>query len=430
MTTESGQREAEAYLRVTSLAEYALAALKEKILEAVGALGDPNLVRARLAESRIKSRSSLVRKAQQHGWSFEESLSKAQDLVGLRLVCHNLQDTRRVADLLETSLRRDGLTVNRNDYVATPKPSGYRAIHLTFPMRIAFGNKEADIGCEIQIRSLLQHSWAELSRADVYSDEVSPSIKARMKALSKHLASADATADRMRNDIARPRRGRRPTSGQPLTAAAVAFLFRERFGEDPPDYLVQAVTRDTEGLSLRSDGIHAGLADQSFISRLKAAYEEASGWEAEATQLFGWVVQSLLSDKDAAVRLASADGRAVRSEIETIARREMLPDTIDRMLRPIEYPQKDEDYESKIEVWASALGASHRCISCGISIVDPEEFAAAAVKHYKVRGRLANSLRKRLAKAVQSGAIETGWWGTPSFCSYCSGALRNAISKD
>ncbi len=424
MAIGADQRESEAYSKVRRLAEHALADLRQRILKAVGALGDPNLVRARLADPRIKSPSSLIRKAQQHGWNFEESLSKAWDLVGLRLVCHNLQDVRRVADLLEESLRLDGLTVKRHDYVARPKTSGYRAIHLVFPMRVALGSNEADLGCEIQIRSLLQDSWAELSRADVYSGAVPPSIENRMKALSKLLARADATADKMRNDIARPRRGRRPISGKPLTDAAIAFLFREHFGDDPPDYLVRAVVRDTEGLDLRSDGIHAALADRSFIRRLQAAYEEASGWEAEPTQLFEWAVQSLPSGKDAVVRRASADGRTARREIEAIARREVLPDTMDRMLRLIEYPQKDEDPQYALEAWASVLGTSHSCAACGTSIVDPEAFAAAAVKHYKIRGRRVTVLREQLAAAAQSQALETGWWGSPSLCSHCSNAFN------
>lgn len=426
MAIDADQLESEVYSKVRSLAEHALAELRQRILKAVGALGDPNLVRARLADPRIKSPSSLMRKAQQHGWSFKESLSKAWDLVGLRLVCHNLQDVRRVADLLEESLQLDGLTVERHDYVVRPKPSGYQAIHLVFLMRVVLGSNEADLGCEIQIRSLLQDSWAELSRADVYSGAVPPSIENRMKALSKLLARADATADRMRNDIARPRRGRRPISGQPLTDAAIAFLFRERFGDDPPDYLVQAILRDTEGLDLRSDGIHAALTDESFIRRLQTAYEEASGWEAESTQLFEWAVQSLPLGKDAAVRRASAYGRTAWREIETIARREVLPDTIDQIFRLIEYPQKDEDSDSKLEAWASVLGASHSCAACATSIIDPEEFAAAAVKHYKIRGRRATVLRERLAEAAKSRVAEIGWWGSPSLCSCCS----NAFSKD
>jgi ppGpp synthetase/RelA/SpoT-type nucleotidyltranferase len=420
MAIGADQRESEAYSRVRSLAELALVDLRQRILKAVGALGDPNLVRARLTDPRIKSPSSLRRKAQQHGWSFEEALSKTWDLVGLRLVCHNLQDVRRVADLLEESLRLDGLTVKRHDYVARPKPSGYQAIHLVFPMRVALGINQADLGCEIQIRSLLQDSWAELSRADVYSGAVPPSIENRMKSLSKLLARADATADKMRNDIARPRRGRRPIAGQPLKGATIAFLFREHFGDNPPDYLVQAVIRDTEGLDLRSDGIHAALGDQSFIRRLQTAYEEASGWEAEPTQIFEWAVQSLPFGKDAAVRRASVDGRSARKDIEAIARREVLPDTIDQILRLAEYPQKDEDPASKLEVWASVLGASHNCAACGTSIVDPEEFAAAAVKHYKIRGRRATVLREQLAEAAQSRVPEIGWWGSPSLCSNCS----------
>jgi ppGpp synthetase/RelA/SpoT-type nucleotidyltranferase len=134
--------ELEAYEKVKRLAKVAKKDLQKKVATVIDGLGDPYLVRAKPVESRIKSPSSLARKAKQQRWSFAEALFTAQDLVGLRLVCHNLQDVRRVADLLEAALRGDGLNVNRHDYVTKPTRNGYQAIHLMIQMTVRLGTDE------------------------------------------------------------------------------------------------------------------------------------------------------------------------------------------------------------------------------------------------------------------------------------------------
>lgn len=430
MSTQPKNPPPRSYLKVRALAEPALAHLRQKIEQAASGLGDPYLVRASVAAARIKSPSSLARKAQQRGWDFEEALSKVQDLIGFRFVCHNLQDVRRVADLIEESLRRDGLAVKRDDYTGKPKRDGYRSMHLVFRMKTRLGNDEAEFGCEIQIRSLLQDSWAQLSRADVYSGEapVPTVVTRRMVALSKLLARADKIADGIRKDIVRPRRGRRPQSGQTLTDSAVAFLYRSRFGGDPPDYLVRVVRHDTEGMRLRADGLEVALGDEKLLDRLNQAYLDASGWDPEPPQLFRWVVLSLLVGTDGALRRAASEGRQGRREIEVIGRREALADVpkIDDILNGLEKAPKDADPEWDLERWASALGATNDCACCGTTIVDPDQFAEAAVRYFKVRGKKAEALHERLAEAARSTAVETGSWGSSTVCSYCN----HVLSKD
>ena len=428
MNAQFDKRPAGAYAEIRRLAELTVNDLKERIAHAVGALGDPYLVRARMDEPRIKSHQSLARKARQKGWSFQKTLSKVQDIVGFRLICNNLQDVYRAADLLEESLKNDGLTVRRDDCIAKPRPSGYRAIHLLFPMHVRMGKNEATLGCEIQIRSEFQDSWARLSRFDVYSSDVPKSIEKRMAALAKLLARADETAENIRIQVSRPRRGQRPTSRQSLTDSAIAFLYRDTFGEDPPDYFVRYLSRETEGLGLRSDAVHVALTDAALIDRIKSAYREAAGWEAEPTEVFSLAVRSVSLGKGGVLRRAASEGRAARREIESIARREMLSDlpAVDDMLASLEYRQKDEDTESQIERWACALGVSSSCVICGTTIVDPDEYATAAVKHYSVRGRRAESIRERIVEAVSSTAIETGSWEDPAICNYCA----NRLTKD
>jgi ppGpp synthetase/RelA/SpoT-type nucleotidyltranferase len=255
-TGVTDSEESRAYLRHHRLASLVLSDVSRRLTDAVGALGDPYLTRAKLAEPRIKSLASLARKARERKWTVVEAIRKAQDFVGLRLVCNNLQDSRRVADLLEGTLKGSGLEARRDDSSRRVRPSGYRAIHLVFRVPVRVGKDDAQIGCEVQIRSLLQDSWAELSRADVYAGSlaVSKPIEARMLNLSKLLARADEMADRIRVDLVRPRRGRRPPAGQQLSASSLAFVFKRKFGQDPPDYVIQSVLREVEGSQIAPTG--------------------------------------------------------------------------------------------------------------------------------------------------------------------------------
>jgi ppGpp synthetase/RelA/SpoT-type nucleotidyltranferase len=72
------------------------------------------------------------------------------DIGGVRAVLPSISDLRAVAEVLKTRL---DLTRPR-DYIAHPPESGYRAVHLVA--------REAGVRIEIQLRTALQDSWANL----------------------------------------------------------------------------------------------------------------------------------------------------------------------------------------------------------------------------------------------------------------------------
>jgi hypothetical protein len=204
-------------------------------------------------------------------------------------------------------------------------------------------------------------------------------------------------------------------------------LFRGRFGEYPPDYIVQSVLHEIGGLRLRSDGIETVLANKMFINQLREAYFNASDMEADPTQLFRWAVLSLIVGKDAALRLPGREWRSDRKEIAIAARHEAMANspTIDVLVSSLENAQKDDDPEYNIETWAIGLGVSHGCWLCDNTMVDPDEFAEAAIKHFKVRGKRADVMRERLSNAMRSIAIETGSLDNPGVCGYCDHLLSD-----
>jgi putative GTP pyrophosphokinase len=184
-------------------------------------VGSPDLVKGGIEKPRIKSLDSIARKATEKGWSIDETIEKCWDFVGFRVVCNNLQDVSRAAHLFEKALQKAGLKPEIHDYIAKPQRTGYRAIHMIFPVKVGFGDNQMTLGCEIQIRTRLQDAWGHLSRAELYRRNVPASLVEKAVELADTLARADTVAERIREQVTRPRKGEEPAADAPLTAEAI-----------------------------------------------------------------------------------------------------------------------------------------------------------------------------------------------------------------
>lgn len=114
----------------------------------------------------------------------------------------NLQDVRRAAQLFADAIEASTVTVKRRDYNESPKSSGYRAIHLLFRSEVKIGSDALSIGCEIQIRTLVQDAWGHLSHEDIYKGSPSRRLMAKTRKLSEVLARADRIAEGIRSEVA------------------------------------------------------------------------------------------------------------------------------------------------------------------------------------------------------------------------------------
>lgn len=410
----------QAYAEAYRLARLARAELKTQIDAALQKLGDPHLIRARVARSRVKTLSSLRRKAVEHGWSIPQALANARDMIGFRVVCNNLQDARRAHELLSRVLKDSGLTVRSADYVRSARRGGYRALHLWFPYDIQAGTVKLTLHCEVQIHSLLQNAWAQLSRVDIYRGGAPPGLAEAMERLSKRLYAADIIADGIRSRVARPVRGRKPAAGAPLSATTIAFLYKHAFGTEPPDYLVRSTIEEVANTPIRSDGLAAILDDRNFLDRLGRSYREASriDFNPDPVLLFRWAVHAAVHGREAAIRDARSSGRAEWRYTYHIYRNEALsglPHDADAFVRYIRQAEDDGDPGSDIEMWAGALGGLDKC-ACGTPLVDENAFADALTEHYGLRGSKAERVRERIISAVVRSGVETG----SGLCGYCS----------
>lgn len=113
---------------------------------------DPNAVLAQ----RLKKIASIKSKLEREN---NMKLSRMQDIGGCRAIMKDIECVYRLRDEMVNSRIKHVLSLEK-DYIAQPKPSGYRGIHLAYRY---MSDKKPDycgMRVEVQIRTKLQHLWA------------------------------------------------------------------------------------------------------------------------------------------------------------------------------------------------------------------------------------------------------------------------------
>jgi len=176
-------------------------------------LSDRDLARIRKVAGRVKSKRRTWRKINQSRYSEQitrvDDIPEAiDDLVGLRITCTNLRDLEVVQAALDTlpaspkQGRHLGLDpATERDYVEAPKDSGYRGWHVN----LSVNRRGVPVTCELQIRTLLQDSWGELTHEDTYSKagELPPLVEILSKRMADLLATLDDIAEDLRSELDR-----------------------------------------------------------------------------------------------------------------------------------------------------------------------------------------------------------------------------------
>jgi len=86
-------------------------------------------------------------------------LSRMQDIGGCRAVVNTVAEVQDLFAYHIFSKMKHRL-VHDKDYIQTPKPSGYRGLHLIYRYRSDKNDTYNGLLIEVQLRSRLQHAWA------------------------------------------------------------------------------------------------------------------------------------------------------------------------------------------------------------------------------------------------------------------------------
>ncbi len=89
--------------------------------------------------------------------SIEENLS---DVAGVRVICPFIDDVYFLANCLIG--QDDVKLLKMKDYIQTPKPNGYRSLHLIVEIPIFLQEEKRDMKVEVQLRTIAMESWANL----------------------------------------------------------------------------------------------------------------------------------------------------------------------------------------------------------------------------------------------------------------------------
>lgn len=109
-----------------------------------------------LVAQRLKRTPSILSKLQRFS---NMNLSRMQDIGGLRAVVGSMHQLRKLHQNYKNS-RFTHYLVGEYDYIAAPKSSGYRSIHLVYKYKQKAASHYDGLQLELQLRTKLQHAWA------------------------------------------------------------------------------------------------------------------------------------------------------------------------------------------------------------------------------------------------------------------------------
>jgi len=122
--------------------------------------------------SRIKKHQSVIDKMKRHGYPMtaESAITRLNDIAGVRAICAFEQDAY---DLAEELLRHADITLlHKKDYIASPKASGYRSLHLIVSVPIYLAAGKRDVKVEVQLRTISMDFWASIEHELRYKQQI------------------------------------------------------------------------------------------------------------------------------------------------------------------------------------------------------------------------------------------------------------------
>ncbi len=158
-------------------------------------------------KTRLKSTDSLAKKLVRKGFpiSVESIKENIFDVAGVRVVCAFPEDIFTLADAFLT--QDDVALIEKRDYIANPKPSGYRSLHLIIEIPIFLESEKRPVKVEVQLRTISMNFWASLEHQLRYkknlSDEDAVAVAEELEQLAKDASELDSRMQNLRSYLDR-----------------------------------------------------------------------------------------------------------------------------------------------------------------------------------------------------------------------------------
>lgn len=154
-------------------------------------------------KSRIKTPESIADKLIRRGFdvSVEAVEEHLHDVAGIRVVCSFIDDIYDVASML--TKQDDIVLLETKDYIANPKPNGYRSLHLIVEIPVFFSDVKKSLKVEVQIRTIAMDFWASLEHQMKYKRDIADAqeIVEELKQCADVIAATDVRMQGIRKRL-------------------------------------------------------------------------------------------------------------------------------------------------------------------------------------------------------------------------------------
>jgi len=177
-------------------------ALAGKVEEIIREVLDAEGIEYHSVSSRAKDLESFRAKAARE--EYANPIEEIKDMAGIRVIAYVESEARRIADLVANLFVIDPKhSVDKGEVLGVDKV-GYRSIHYVanLPLercKLPEYRRFSDLECEIQVRTILQHAWAEIEhdRNYKFTGILPDEIQRRFAVLAGVLELADREFDQI-----------------------------------------------------------------------------------------------------------------------------------------------------------------------------------------------------------------------------------------
>ena len=156
--------------------------------------------------SRTKALDSLSKKIDDKNGKYN-AIEDITDIIGIRIIAYLESDVDSIADLIDKEFIKDDEN-STDKRILKADQFGYRSLHIVVSFndercKLKEYKRYKGIKCEIQIRSILQHAWAEIEHDLGYKGVLSvpEEYKRTFNRLSALLETADVEFDRLKYEL-------------------------------------------------------------------------------------------------------------------------------------------------------------------------------------------------------------------------------------
>ena len=153
-------------------------------------------------KSRLKRLDSIQEKLHRKQLPMQTIERHIHDVAGVRVVCAFVEDVYLLAEAL---LKQDDVVlIEKKDYIANPKPNGYRSLHLIVTVPIFLEHEKRVMQVEIQLRTIAMDFWASLEHQLRYKKDFvfTEEMAQELRDCAQLSAQVDLRMDSLRERLA------------------------------------------------------------------------------------------------------------------------------------------------------------------------------------------------------------------------------------